>query len=124
MVKNLWGKVEVWCMNHQKPVKMYVYEGSNSPFYACPKYMLADEEHPGGHSRNEPGCANRASFEAVRKFVERLGELIEEAQANNEIVDFGGLKMHWRTIDAEILEYADDRIMIGVLNRAEINSWH
>ena len=123
MIKNLWSKVELVCTNHKEPVPLYVYNGAITPFYACPKYMKKDDEHPNGHEENERGCSNRISFEDVRHLVEKFSDQIETDIMNGEMCDYTGFKFHWKTIDAVILKYSDDKIVMGVTNRKEIGIW-
>lgn len=122
-VSNLWKRIEWKCMEHRDPVPMYVFGDSNSPFYACPKYMLKDEAHPDGHERSEPGCANRASFDDVRHIVEILGSRIAEDAENGEICDYTGMRMNWKTITAVVLRYGEKKIEIGLQNRRKIGVW-
>jgi len=124
MIKNLWEKTELYCMNHKEPVRMYIYEHAVSPFYACPRYMRKDADHPDGHEENEPGCANRISFDAYWKIVDKFGEIMEADFANGEIQDYTGLRFRWKQIDVKILSYSEKKILIGVSNRKEIDSWH
>ena len=124
MIKNLWSKIELYCINHDEPVPMYVYSGSVTPFYACPKYMKKDEAHPNGHEEYERGCANRISFDLVQRLVEQLDKRMSADMANGEIVNYKGLKLHWKTVDATIIEYTDNKIKLGIINKKEIGTWH
>lgn len=124
MVKNLWSKISIYCMDHEKPVRMYVYTGSETPFYACPRYMLKDDDHPDGHAPDEKGCANRASFEAVRHLVEELGRKIEEDAENGIVMDYTGTKLKWRQISAQVLSWTNLHISIGIRNSGSIGIWN
>lgn len=123
MIKNLWEKIELLCMNHEEPVPMYVYTGAMTPFYACPKYMLKDEDHPDGHEPYESGCANRASFDDIRHLVELLGKEIEKEESDCSYFDFTGTKLHWKTINAVVLDYSPQSIKLGIMNTRDIGSW-
>ena len=118
MLKNLWSRIELHCMTHHVP--MYVYSGAATPFYACPKYMKKDEEHPDGHDENERGCANRASFDDVMHLVEKFGKQIAEDESQGNVVDYTGLKLKWKTVDAVITKYSADKIIMEIKNRREI----
>ena len=122
MLKNLWSRIELQCMKHHVP--MYVYEGAATPFYACPKYMLKDENHPDGHEEGEPGCANRISFEDYRHLVEKISADLENAFLNGEMPDLTGSKYRWKNVDAVIDKYSDKKIILSVLNKKEIGTWH
>lgn len=121
MLKNLWSQIELQCLKHHVP--MYVYEGTGTPFYACPKYMKKDEKHPDGHEENERGCANRISFDDYRHLVEKISADLEKALLNNEMPDLTGNKYHWKSVDAEITKYTDKKIILSVLNKKEIGTW-
>lgn len=119
-MKNIWKNAEFYCMNHDEPVKLYVYEGSRTPFYACPRYMLRDADHPDGHAPEEKGCDNRLSFDDALAIIEKLSARIEEALSNGEYVDFTGMVWKFKTIRVKILEYSDKGIRIGVRNTRKI----
>ena len=73
IVKNIWDGLEFYCMNHDEPVKMVEKRGV-STFYACPRFMLADDEHPDGHQKFEPMCKNNLSFAQAEKIVSMLAD--------------------------------------------------
>lgn len=123
MLKNLWSRIELVCTNHETPVPMYVYEYAKTPFYACPKYMAKDDAHPNGHEPDERGCANRVSFEDFRHLVEKLGERISADEEIGEFADYTGMRFSWKTLDAVVVSYSTDKIVLGVKNRKEIGTW-
>ena len=123
MIRNIWNMIEFQCGNHKKPIPFYVYEWSNSPFYACPKYMLKDENHPDGHEEDEPGCSNRLSFDMARHFVEKISDILQEDIDNGVISDLGGLKMSYRGIDAKVVYHGNSKIVISIVNKNEIGHW-
>lgn len=123
MIKNIWSQITFVCGNHKHPVEMYVYEGAATPFYACPRYMLKDEEHPNGHNEGEPGCSNRMSFDAARYFVEKISKAMEEDILNNAIADMTGMKMSWHGIDAEITSHDTGKIIVAIKNLKQIDNW-
>ena len=123
MIRNIWKMVQLQCGNHKKPIPFYVYEGSNTPFYACPKYMLKDDNHPDGHEKDEPGCSNRVSFDVARHFVEKISDILQEDIDNDTITDLTGLKMSYRGVDAQVTYQSDSKIILSVVNKKEIGTW-
>ena len=111
------------CNNHDTPVPMYVYEGAMTPFYACPRYMKKDKDHPNGHEEFEKGCANRVSFEDVRHIVEKLGKQMSEDEASGVIADYTGMRFKWKSVDVVVLKYTNNKITLGVSNKKEIGTW-
>ena len=116
MLRNLWKNATFYCLNHDKPVPLYVIETSMTPFYACPKYMLKDETHPNGHEKDESGCGNHLSFQDSYKIMEKFNNIIEDSLANEEMIDFTGLRFKYKSIQVKILKYSDDKIDIGITN--------
>lgn len=123
VVKNIWSKIELVCTNHNPPVPMYVFEGSMTPFYACPKYMKKDEKHPNGHEENERGCSNRISFDDFGHLVDKLSNQIAKDTEAGIMGDYTNMKLHWKNIDAVILYYSFEKIIMGVSNKKEIGIW-
>ncbi len=122
MIKNFWNGLELYCMHrHDEPVRMTVREGS-SHFYACPKYMRMDAEHPDGHADGEPACNNRLSFADATKLVETFAAAVEESYASGEMTDFTNFRFHYKHLEARVLYYDDDRIKLGVINNRAIHS--
>ena len=90
MLSNIWKGLSFYCMNgHERPVLMSFKEGS-SLFYACPKYMPADSQHPDGHARHEAACANRLSFSDAEKIVSMLSDAVMESLSGDDLCDFTG----------------------------------
>lgn len=125
MVTNIWKNIEFSCMGHDRPIPFYVYEGSASPFYACPKYMLKDEAHPNGHDDLEPACANRLSFNMAISIVDRISKEIETDLSDGVVADYTGWKFTYKNIDVKILEYSQTKgvTKIGILNKNNIDTW-
>ena len=121
MVMNLWNRIHFCCKHrHEQPIPFKVMEGT-SAFYACPKYMRQDEEHPDGHTEDEPACPNRVSFTDAEKIVSMLSDEVQESLLNGEMTDFTGLKYKYKYYDVEVLKYNDDRIELAVLNNRAIH---
>lgn len=118
MISNFWKGTSFYCMcdRHESPIPMVFKEG-NSLFFACPKYMLADEQHPDGHERTEPACSNRLSYSDAEKIVSTLSDKVQDSIMEGEICDFTGYNFTVRKIKARVLKYKDDDIRIGVINK-------
>lgn len=120
MVKNFWSDIEFYCINgHDKPVKFVNREG-DSPFYACPKYMLMDEKHPDGHEKGEPVCPNRVSFVDATNIVEKFAAIVEESSLAGEVTDFSNFRFKYKLFNVHVLSYSDKMIKIGILNRRAV----
>ncbi len=122
MITNFWKDIRFYCMNHDKPVLMTVMSGE-SAFYACPKYMLKDEEHPDGHEKGEPMCMNRISFTRAQSVVDKLMEKVEKDRAAGVFAaDYTGYRYNVSGIEVEVLKYSlESGMKIGILNRKAIN---
>ena len=129
MLLNFWkgDNIRFYCTNgHEEPVEMEVKHGF-SPFYACPKYMLADAEHPNGHMRDEPMCTNQLSFSDAQDIVYKLSQVVQEDILNDTITDYNGYTFKYKNIDVTVLLYDDKpsesngepSICLGILNRSE-----
>lgn len=125
MLTNVFTKIDFYCLNHDVPVPLYVYESSNSPFYACVRYMARDEAHPDGHEEGEAACANRLSFNAAAAIMEKISSVMEEALANGDITDWTGWQFMLKGIRVKVLEYsfADGSMKVGIENTTAIRSW-
>lgn len=102
MIKNIWSIIRFYCMDeYEKPEKMqFVYE-NNSAYYECPK---AD-------------CRNRLKFEEAEKIAEHLSKVIIKEEANGIQANLKNYKWKSGSIDVIVLEYTNEKIKLGVLNR-------
>ena len=120
MLKNFWEGLSFYCMNgHDDPVPMTVMTGS-SAFYACPKYMLKDEEHPEGHEYGERACANRISFVDAERIVSKLSDEVSAAYLRDEIPDMTGYSFSFKTINVKVLRFKEGDIRLGIVNRKAV----
>ena len=120
MLSNFWDGVTLYCMNgHEEPVPM-IYKEGNSLFFACPRYMLADENHPDGHRRNEPACPNRLSYYDAEKIISRLSEQVAESLVNDEVCDYTGYQFKFKNIHVRVLHYSEGDIRLGILNKGAL----
>ncbi len=121
MLSNFKKGISFYCMNdqHEEPVLM-VYKEGNSRFYACPRYVLSDKQHPDGHERFEPACHNRLSYVDAEKIATMLSDEVQETMSNGELCDFTGHMFKLRDIQVCILRYTDGDIRIGILNKGAL----
>ena len=111
-------------MNHKEPVPMVYMEGA-TPFHACPRYMLKDDQHPDGHGPLEKACANRLSFGLSTKIVERLMEMVEDDVENGRYCDYTNLTFNCAGIRVRVLKYNPHEIRLGILNsRMDLSITH
>ncbi len=117
MIKNFWKHITFYCGNdHPSPIPMKIMEGE-TPFYACPHYMLKDENHPDGHEPGERACANRLSFTRAKGIVDRLMKTVENDENEGIFCDYTGMQFDDNGITAEILKYDPLDTRISIVNR-------
>ncbi len=125
MIKNRWKNTEFYCMNHKKPVRFQEYTASHTPFYACPKYFLKDENHPDGHDEDEKQCLNRISTTLAWSIIEQISAMVEDAHKNSELIDFKNCCFPFKGYDVTILELNEysNRVKIGINAQREAAGW-
>ena len=121
MLSNFWKGLTFYCVNgHEHPIQM-VYKEGGSLFYACPKYMPADDRHPDGHERYEAACPNRLSCTDAEKIVSMLSDAVQDSLSGDDFCDFTGCRFNLRQISVEVLRYSDGDIRLGILNRGALS---
>ena len=122
IVKNIWDGLEFYCMNHDEPVKMVEKRGV-STFYACPRFMLADDEHPDGHQKFEPMCKNNLSFAQAEKIVSMLADEQLQSMLNCELCSFENkiLTLPSEGVHAQVLSFKPGDKRIGILNKTAMH---
>ena len=123
MILNFWDNDNIkfyFINNHKKPVKMTIMNGQTGQFFACPKYMLKDDNHPDGHDADERACSNRLSFMDAEQIVVALSKEVEDDLMNGIMGDYTGTIIHVKQIDAKVLDYSDSKIKIGIVNRRTV----
>lgn len=122
MIQNFWSNAKIYCMNgHKEPIPMIVMNGASS-FYACPHYMLKDENHPDGREEDERMCNNRISFTALTNVMNKLMKMVEKDDEDGIIADYTGKTLEYNGIKITVLKYHLNTFHIGILNRRAINS--
>ena len=88
-------------------------------FYACPRHMLADPEHPDGHSPSEPSCPNNLSFVEAQKIVEHISNIQVESTMKGIRWDFTNYEftLPGTGTHVTVLHYEQGKKHFGVLNR-------
>lgn len=100
---------------------MFEHSMIEEPFYACPRYMKKDENHPNGHEEGEKSCTNRLSIEEARHIMEKLDELADEAAANHEFPDFTNLVIKRKNgVTAKIIKYTPEETLISIKNTRKV----
>lgn len=128
---NFWENydIEFYCTNdHDEPVPMVIMKGV-SQFYACPKYMKMDEQHPDGYGIDEVMCMNRFSLINAEEIVLAFSKIVENDIMNNTECDYTGhvfdVKKTGTNLKVTVLyyesfprgDYEKPRLHLGVLNR-------
>ena len=100
-------------------IELTVREGQ-SAFYACPRYMLADDAHPFGHLEDEPACPNVLSVTDAEKLLGVLSKQKEQMLLSGEYPDFTHYSFALPGIRATVIQERPHHLWIGVQNRAAI----
>ena len=96
MLSNFWKGLTFYCINgHEHPIEM-IYKEGGTLFFACPKYMLVDDEHPDGHERYESACPNRLSYPDAEKIVSMMADAVQNSLAGDDFCDFTGYRFKLR----------------------------
>lgn len=121
MVKNIADRVRFYCINnHKEPIEMVIKEG-RSLFYACPKYMMKDDNHPDGYVRGEENaCANQLSFDDASNVIFALDKIISESMLSGEMQDYKNMEFDYKQIHVKVLKYSQDRLDLGILNKRTV----
>ena len=113
-VKNIWGNIEIVCMNHDQYKKMKVVQNTElikTAFFACEDYYPDDNE------KAHPYCANRLNTDDYQGIVYELSSLI----AKDPYADYSHYHFFYKggrqRIEVRVLKYAPDRIKLGIKNR-------
>ncbi len=123
MGKNIWRNKKFCCCEHGEPIEMYVFQHPmiEESFYACPRYMKKDENHPNGHGPDEPSCTNRLSINDAVGIMNKLDRTAEEAAANGEIIDYTNMRIRQKSITATIVRSTDKEMLIGIKNERKVS---
>lgn len=109
MVKGIWNKISVYCLNHDEPIKMEILRNDElikTPFYACP-------------GEGDKQCSNRLNLDDYQDMVIKLLDRFEDNEGY--CTDFTNFTMqhkgHKHRILVKVLYYGDDEIRLGILNK-------
>ena len=112
VVKGLWSRIEIYCMNHPEPVKMEIISNTDvikTPFYACKYYVNGDEEHS--------VCPNRLNLDDYQGIVIKFSEIVSEDILNTDYTNYSfTYKGARQKIKVKVLKYTDNDIRLGILN--------
>ena len=118
MIKGLWSIIKVYCCDferHKEAVELEVVQsGFNGYFYACPKY------HDWSRENGERQCTNRISPVEYEKMINKISDMMEEAELNNEIIDLTGYKWKQKGIHFEIKKFDKNEIIVYMLNPKQL----
>ena len=113
MLKNVWEKIKLYCLNHDEPIEMSILSNTEyikTPFYACSNYVKA----PGQEGET---CPNRLNIDDYYKIVEQFLEAVEKNPMGNFLnYTFVSKKTH-QSIKVKVIKYADDEIRLGIINQ-------
>ena len=112
---NLWKRVTIYCMNHDKPRLMQIISNTEkirSPFYGCTQYF------PDTKESDAMPCPNRLNMDDYQNIVLKFSDIVSSEGITNDWTNYefeyrGGRQ---RT-KVRCLKYSDDEIRLGVFNR-------
>lgn len=113
MMINIWSRVTVYCMNHDKPVPMQVVKNTElirSPFYGCSQYI------PELQKEGVPLCPNRLNLDDLQGIVQKFSDIIGEdpgADFTNYSFTYRGGRQKTTVC---CLKYTDEEIRLGIMN--------
>lgn len=105
----LWEKVTIYCLNHEKPVPMQLFqnlEKMKSPYFNCSLY-------------EEQGCPNRLNTDDYQGLVEYFLNIVanDDCDSYTDYTNFRYVYKGTRhKLQVKILKYSDEEIRIGILN--------
>ena len=112
---NLWNRITIYCMNHDKPKEMHIVQNTEkivSPFFGCTQYFpenKADDESP---------CPNRLNMDDYQGLVQKFLEAVSDGQIGTDYTnyefDYKGVR---QKIHVRCLKYTDDEVRLGILNK-------
>lgn len=111
MIMNLWQSIEIYCSNHDEPVKMTIQQGPHSLFYSCPKY------YPDNRGEYERACSNRINLVDYEAMINYISELLMDAELNNRADNLTNVNWKSKGIEFYIIEHTKDKIKIKMLNK-------
>ena len=114
IMSGLWGKVKVYCMNHDEPVEMVIASNTEvikTPFYACKQYFPEnqDEEHA--------PCSNRLNLDDYQGIIMKFFDVVAEGGPTQDYTNYKfTYKGARQKISVKILKYGKSEIKLGILN--------
>ncbi len=112
MLKNIWNRISVYCLNHDEPKLMGIISNTEyikTPFYACEDYV------PEIGSGKIP-CPNRLNTDDYQKVIMQFLSYMEE----NPFSDYLNYSFHAKgthqRIFAKVIKYTNSEIWIGIKN--------
>ncbi len=118
-IVNLWDRVKICCLNHERPKKMMIASNTEkikTPFYACKYYFPEnqDDEHL--------YCPNRLNLDDYQNLVLKFIDIVSEdpmANYTNFTFDYKGAR---QKISVKVVNYSDDEIKLGIMNRTVLGN--
>lgn len=103
---NLWEKVSIYCLNHEEPVEMVIFQ--NLEKFKTPAYVCSDS---GNH------CPNRLNLDDYENIVNKFFEYVDK---EGPMMDFTNFSFRHRgarqSIYVKIIKYSHKEIKIGIFN--------
>lgn len=109
---NFWEKIEIRCLNHEEPLKMHIINNTEvikTPFYACENYLSSSDD--------ENKCFNRLNLDDYQGLIMHFINMVADADIGTDFTNFKfSFKGGRQKIDAKVLKYREDKIIIGIRN--------
>ena len=104
VIKNVWDKISIHCMNHDKAQEMELISNTEqikTPFICC----------------SDRRCPNRLNLDDYQGICLKLMHMIDcdpIADHTNSKFDYKGIR---QKVSVKVLKYSDSDIRLGILNR-------
>lgn len=113
MTKNLWAITNVYCGNHEQPVKMNLKVGPQSVFYCCPEY---EKRYHGGI-----GCPNRLSTAHLEELLLIIDSKINAEEKQGNDINLTNYSFIHKGIECKIIEHIPGCLSLQILNRRAVS---
>lgn len=101
MISNSWGKLELYCGNGHEE-KMELKQKTSGIFYEC------------------PCCRNSFSMSNIEKFLDKIEDIVNEAEMNDEMLDVNHMEVKVGFCQYKIKENSEERMRVVGVNKKSL----
>lgn len=110
MITSLWNKTEIYCAHHDELCLMDLNNSRGVIHYAC------HESFPENKKDSSCLCKNTLSLKDFEKMLDRISEIMLQAELNNEVLNLENVKFSIGQYEYKIFKH-DEQIKIAVKNK-------